>query len=302
MKDILNPLPGPSAYLRFDPIYDQIREARRFEYEHFSQGIWKKEVKKADFERVEFLCTNVLTKRSKDLQVLGWLLEAWVARYGLEGCSNGLYVLSQFIERYWDLIVPTESSYRLSILEWMEGVLCDRLMLVPLTGEPLYALSDFVDSWGNERHLALFQKALEKTNPTFIESIQENVTRSLSLLDTLERQFYHMHMDVSWSYFRKCLTDITQALNTPITETIEPVAHPEPIAHDNSVVVSGRDQAYEALAEIGMFLKKIDPHSPAHHFISLVVEWKGKDLLHILSEIKTREEPVYQLLRMIGKN
>ncbi|MBK9169620.1 MAG: type VI secretion system ImpA family N-terminal domain-containing protein [Bryobacterales bacterium] len=52
--DILNPIPGDSpggVSLRYDPVYDKIKEARR-EEEALNQGAWKTEFKVADWPLV----------------------------------------------------------------------------------------------------------------------------------------------------------------------------------------------------------------------------------------------------------
>jgi type VI secretion system protein ImpA len=82
--DILNPIPGenPSGEnLRYAPVYDQIKEARR-EDEDISQGDWQTEVKKADWVVVVKLAGEVLAKKSKDLQIAAWLTEAQLHREG----------------------------------------------------------------------------------------------------------------------------------------------------------------------------------------------------------------------------
>lgn len=314
MKDILAPLPGPGVYLRFDPIYDQIREARRFEYEHFSQGVWKKEVKKSNFELVEDLCVNVLSKRSKDLQILGWLCEAWVARYGLDGCARSLYTIDQFIHMHWDDIFPEEDEYRFTILEWIEDILYEQLLCVQLTEDqyqiPAYYLSDFVDFWGNDTKISLFQKALKATTPSFLKTIKEHLERCFSFLDTVNKTFSYVGCDLKWSNLKKRLDEIVYAISyNPVepavvenSKEIRPIQSEKTSEEpDNTMLVSGRDQAYDALREIGIFLKNVDPHSPSHHLIDVILDWKGKNLIEIISDIKNKEEPAYQLLRMIGK-
>ena len=64
---------GPD--LRFDPAYKAIGEARREENARLPQGVWTRDVKRADWPTVERLCTDILFGRSKDLQVACWLGE-----------------------------------------------------------------------------------------------------------------------------------------------------------------------------------------------------------------------------------
>src|ERR1700686_4576465 len=70
-EGLLNPIPGdnPSGKtLRYDPLYDKIREARR-EEDVLPQGDWSREVKKSDFPLVITLSTEDLSTRSMYLQL-----------------------------------------------------------------------------------------------------------------------------------------------------------------------------------------------------------------------------------------
>ena len=69
IEALLQPIPGgqPSGLdLRYHPISDQIKEARRADAD-ISQGVWLTDVKAADYPLVLKLCKDALTKRGKDL-------------------------------------------------------------------------------------------------------------------------------------------------------------------------------------------------------------------------------------------
>src|ERR1017187_10497606 len=75
IEALLQPIPGglPSGPdLRYHPIADQIKEARREEAD-ISQGVWLHDVKAADYPLVLKLCKDALGKRGKDLQIAGWM-------------------------------------------------------------------------------------------------------------------------------------------------------------------------------------------------------------------------------------
>src|SRR6266516_4572274 len=88
-EGLLNPIPGGNhsgQNLRYDPVYDKIREARRAEEElqlseeASKKDVWARAIKKADFVQVLKLSTEALSKRTKDLQIAAWLTEALLAR------------------------------------------------------------------------------------------------------------------------------------------------------------------------------------------------------------------------------
>jgi type VI secretion system protein ImpA len=75
--------------LRYEGLYDRVREARREDDASLPQGIWKAPLKRADWAEVSTLCEQALTHESKDLQLAAWLLEAWLAVHGFRGLSWG---------------------------------------------------------------------------------------------------------------------------------------------------------------------------------------------------------------------
>ncbi|MGC9969397.1 MAG: type VI secretion system protein TssA [Bryobacteraceae bacterium] len=137
--DLLNPIPGPNPSgenLRYAPVYDQIKEARR-EEEEINQGEWATEFKKADWVLVVKLCSDALANKSKDLQLASWLTEALVRREGFVGLRDGLGLIGGLLENYWETLYPEledgDSELRATPLEWVGSRLDESLRKVPLT-------------------------------------------------------------------------------------------------------------------------------------------------------------------------
>lgn len=138
-EDILNPIPGdnPSGEsLRYAPVYDQIKEARR-EDEDIPQGEWQHEIKKADWVLVTKLASEVLATKSKDLQIAAWLTEAMMRREGYAGLQAGLALLRGLIENFWDTLYPEledgDAELRAAPLDWVGSRLDQPIKHVALT-------------------------------------------------------------------------------------------------------------------------------------------------------------------------
>lgn len=123
-EELLEPISEdkPSGeWLRYTPLYDLIAEARRQD-DTSKQGAWVKDQKLADFRQVEKLATEALKRKSKDLQLAAWLIEAWVDRHGIEGLVSGIDLLRGMMEKYWDTLYPEiedgEKDMRAAPLEW----------------------------------------------------------------------------------------------------------------------------------------------------------------------------------------
>ena len=138
-EELLVPIPGANpagAELRYDPVYDKIKEARR-EDDDAPQGEWQTERKVADWPLVIKLAKEALTKRSKDLQLAVWLTEAMLKREGLPGLRAGLELLDGLVEQYWDGLYPAiedgDAEMRAAPLEWAGSRLDLAVRQTPVT-------------------------------------------------------------------------------------------------------------------------------------------------------------------------
>jgi type VI secretion system protein ImpA len=141
--DLLNPIPGAAPCgknLRYDPIYDKIKEARR-EDDDAPQGEWQRERKTADFPQVIKLAGDALANKSKDLQLAVWLTEALLKQEGFSGFRAGFNFIQGLIEAFWDGLYPEleddDASLRAVPLEWLGGRMDLALRKAPITRKGL---------------------------------------------------------------------------------------------------------------------------------------------------------------------
>ena len=107
-EDILTPIPGenPSgADLRYDPILDKIKEARRQDDE-LAQGAWQEERKTANWPLVSKLAQETLATKSKDLRLAGYLVEALIRLERFSGLRQGLDFTLRLSTDFWDTVYP----------------------------------------------------------------------------------------------------------------------------------------------------------------------------------------------------
>jgi type VI secretion system protein ImpA len=114
--ELLNPIEGPNpsgVNLRYDPVYDKIKEARR-EEDHPPPGMTERDRKVADNLLVLKLTQEVLTARTKDLQLAAWLTEALLKQKGFGGLKEGLAFCYGLTEKFWDTVYPdtARSTFR----------------------------------------------------------------------------------------------------------------------------------------------------------------------------------------------
>ena len=215
IEALLQPIPGglPSgADLRYHPIADQIKEARR-EDADISQGVWVLDVKTADYALVLKLCKDALSKRGKDLQIAGWMTEALLKLEGFAGLRQGLQLIYRLLDTYWDSVYPQmdddgDLELRATPLRWVGSQLDSAIRLVPLTkaGHNWYQYKESLTIANEEdarsdparqavRDEAIadgkltpedFDRGFEATPATFCKQVYDELGSLLEFVATLE--------------------------------------------------------------------------------------------------------------------
>lgn len=140
--DILDPIAGENPAgvpLRHEPIFSQIREARRSD----DDGSRRPEdgpPKSADWSKVYELSSTALATQSKDLELAGWLTESLIRREGFGGLRAGLDLLRELLTRYWETLYPPldpeddpPSAQRAARLSWVGQYLVRAVNDTPIT-------------------------------------------------------------------------------------------------------------------------------------------------------------------------
>ncbi len=256
------PLEGPEpggANLRYEPIYDQIKDART-EEDDIPQGDWAHERKTADWPLVVKLCSEVLEKRSKDLQVAGWLTEALLNREGFGGFRDGLDLMKGLLEHSWDHLYPEvddgDLEFRAAPLEWLGNYLDLSIRKVPLT-EGGYGYLDYRQSrdLGYEEEVEsdpqrqeareqgirdgkltpeAFDESFSQTPKSFYKELAANLEGSVTSLDALDTLSQELFGDVAPSFrkLRDGLGEVQKAATKLLERKLElePDAAPEEVA------------------------------------------------------------------------
>jgi type VI secretion system protein ImpA len=212
--DLLNPIEGPNpsgANLRYDPLYDKIKEARREESQP-PPGMTERDRKVADNPLVIRLATDALTKKTKDLQLAAWLTEALLKQNGFGGLKDGLGVCHGFVEKFWDTIYPEledgDAQSRGAPLGFVGTKLDIPLKLVPVVEKTRYSFLDHqqsrevgyedqakTDEAKKKRALAIqegkltaevFDTAFEETPKKFYAQAEKDLDACLQLVDKLK--------------------------------------------------------------------------------------------------------------------
>lgn len=193
-------------YLKYDHIYDQIKEFRREDDPSLTQGIWQTTLKKASWKDVIKICTNVLKTDTKDLQIAAWLTEALIVTHGLQGLNIGILLLIKLCEKFWDDIYPSidwenrDMTARVAPFFFLFEKIQEKILQIPITSPIDSALNSFtLSDWMMMRHnmkiknsTGVSAKDLKKsvisTSIEFFQQIEIDINivlESIRMLDVL---------------------------------------------------------------------------------------------------------------------
>ena len=277
--DLLNPVPGdnPSGiYLRYDKVYDQIKEARTEDDDSIPAGAWERAPKKADFALVIKLAGEAFATRSKDMQLAAWLAEAYVKREGLALIAPSFKLMQDLQEQFWDTFYPEiedgDVGMRAMPIEWAANRIATLVREAPITKKGLnyyqykesrsvgYDDPDASDSKREARNTAIedgkvtgeeFDEAFASTSKSFYVSQHEAMQSALETIEAIQPFCEEKYGDdgPSFSKLRTSIEEVDQVLNSLLnekrkTEPDEAAEQPVEVAEEEE-----EPEAYEAIED-----------------------------------------------------
>ncbi len=273
--DLLNPIPGdnPSgAYLRYERVYDQIKEARTENEESILGNLAAP--KKADFPLVIKLAGEALATKSKDLQLVAWLSEAHLKREGVGLIQPCLKLFLDLQEQFWETLYPIiedgDVGMRAGPIEWAGNRIAALLYEAPITRDGLnyyqYKQSRAVgyeadaegsDTKSEARRLAIadgkvtgedFDKSFSSTPKPWYVQRAEFMHSSMEALEALQSFSEEKYGDdgPGFGKLRTAVEEVGNAVeillaekrklepDEPVEEAVEAEPEPEPEAADES--------------------------------------------------------------------
>jgi type VI secretion system protein ImpA len=217
---------GP--YLRYDAIYDRIAQARLHENQALPQGVWQRAPLQADWELVESLCAETIARRSKDMQLAVWRVEALIHLHGLRGYIHGCQLVLDLHEQFAVNMHPAPEQpssglplpagdpgveHRINVIAWMNDKLSIELKLLPITSPHAlseakpYSLADLESARlheqalqkqpgglaAGESTLKLFEASLAVTSPDWLFELWGLLNDAAQMTAALDQVFDHCY-------------------------------------------------------------------------------------------------------------
>ena len=139
--------------VRHNGVYFNIKKARQADDPTLPQGVWRHELKIADWHEVQNLAVDALCTKSKDLQLGVWLFESSVQIHKFAGVAPAAILLKALCEEYWDTMHPQmvdgDLEYRTNPINWINEKITPRLRLFNITDTLLDGREYNWDDWEN---------------------------------------------------------------------------------------------------------------------------------------------------------
>lgn len=211
--------------LSFSNEFHAIKIAKTQDDPLLDQGDWVAEPKQADWHFVEQKSIELLTGKSKDLRLLGWLLEAWSNLYGFEGTAKALELMHRTLNEYWTQLHPEieeeDLDQRLGLLQGSINHLIPLLKQVAIVNVPAFSLSDYEALLRQKNHL--LKQVESYTDDTNSSQILEQFEQSLfNTSKSFQYQNYQHFSAIlaEWSILKSVL-DTLMGLDAPSFAAID---------------------------------------------------------------------------------
>jgi type VI secretion system protein ImpA len=326
--------------LSFSPEFDAIQEARREEDGSLDQGEWVRDVKEADWPAVIEQSSAILEKRTKDIRVAAWLVEALGKVDGFSGLADGLTLMQRMAEQFWPQLhpLPDGDDYedRTGSLAWLLQRAEALMRSTPLCKAPAgaYSWADHESAQvlqtqmdrnpgeanslaADHLNLTQFRAACRATPKPFYEALFADFGRLREVTKAFE-QAIDARLGVdgpSFASFRQAIEDVGMLVERLARDAgvlaarkdlVEPEASGDEPAADatGSVAALGpirtRTQALRQLRLVAEFFRQTEPHSPVAYLADKAAAW-GEMPLHIwLKQVIKDGGALSRLEEMLG--
>ena len=324
LDTFLQPIaPGRPAgeSIRLDGSFDELKRLRE-EEPNLPQGTWKRELKRAEWNELAARTAETLRTQSKDLQVAGWLTEAWAHFHGFAGLERGLNLIASLCRDFWNDLHPGadgDQDARGNAIEWLADACRRAARSVPVTapnreGAIAYTWNDIDSSDKTAKEKAVVSasmtpapwlasraaevggaiEAVEELDAIVTANLPEDIAPSLvKLRTTLEA--IHAFIPVEEK------TSVERSADVPVRT--EEGADETSALHTNTDIAS-RAEAYQRLREAADYLLRTEPHSPVPYLVRRAVSWGNLTLAELLEELLAKNadlQTIYTLLGLKGR-
>lgn len=279
-------------------------------------------------------------EKTKDLEVVAYLIEALVRLHGFPGLRDGFRLARELIERYWEGLYPPPDEdgvdSRTAPLTGLngddaEGTLIQPIARVPLTDntsvgrlawshyQEAVALAKIADPKIKEKRIAsgattldVFQKAVAETADRFFAGLvadltqaQEEFAKLNAALDSRCNGQAPPSSNIRTALVG-CLDAVKDVARTKLATDGPPRENGKPAGPAAAVVtvaadtIQTREDAFRAVLNVAEFFRKTEPHTIVSYALEQVVRWGRMPLPDLFQELIPDEAPRKGLFKQVG--
>ena len=305
---------------KYKEIYYKIKDARNLA-RSAERGITPDEGIRLSpsWHDVSNLGLEILSSRSKDLEVLAWLAEAQLRLRGFEGLRDIFSATASLLEEYWDDIYSIgedDIEERMAPLAGLngvsgEGTLIQAIRLTSLVPESGFAQNSLWDyqlaQRPNEetRREALHEAAMEAgvaAMSSHLAVVNDTIAAFEELVAVLDRQCGEQAPPSANT--RAVLVEAAAAIRDLLGIETDPAAEPaverpvlqaanvngntskpDPKPASPPAGIGSREEAFELLLSVARYFRRTEPHSPISMAIETLVRRGRMDFSELLAEL-----------------
>jgi type VI secretion system protein ImpA len=253
-----------SIYYRLKDLRSTARAAERR-----SDAGEESDAAQAEWRQLFELTQEALTKRSKDLEVGCWLVEALVRRNGFAGLRDGLVLVCGLFENFADNLHSLQDEEGLETflapltgLNGLdgEGTLIQPIRKVPITsgGEKPYAffhytqgedLARLTDDAARERRIAAgvltiqqFEQLLRTSPKDFLRTLLGDLSESIAALDKLSGLLSEKYASDAPPTSR--IRETLEGVHDLVRSRTRDILPPDTVANGGDAAEGGQDEAH----------------------------------------------------------
>ncbi len=307
--------------LEYDPAFGELERSAQGKAEQ-QIGDTIVEAEEPDWREVEKLATNLFS-RTKDLRILIYLVRAALHTHGCTGLCDGLLLLKEMLQQYWDCLYPEldaedndDPTMRINALV----SLCDDQMLLnPLRKTPLvssrmmgeFSLRDMAIARGEVQpagdtpkpEMATIDAAFLDADLEQLQATTDAVSASIDYLSTIESyvtdqvgasnaasfselgQLLKEALQILQEHLsRRGVTDNTSGSEQVVDETGNAGAAAKPGA-SLSGEINNREDVIRALEKIQDYYSRHEPTSPVPMLMERAKHLVSMSFIQIIQNI-----------------
>lgn len=337
---LLLPVDAQDMGLRPNLVYKAIQEARREDNARLPQGVWVRDVKRANWPLVERLCIDALRTRTKDLQIACWLTEALIHRAGFAGLAGGARLLNALCRGFWPALQPPiddgDLAPRLAPFEWMNTRFPALLRTLPIVRSSTNAEEayNWVD-YANARML----DGLRQRDPKSVERSEAAGAVTMAAFDAVRQRTdtgFWQEADNALQAASAAMAELNASLEAvcgrdapglgAISETVKEIQgliaaamterrqkpfaalsglfstrSPPPVPEPRAAAQPAtRETIYAQLSGLAEQLHELDPHSPVPYLVRCAVSWGDLTFIELVTIFSNAGLDLGKALDLLG--